>query len=128
MGLYLPVRGQGLKLLVRDWDPDNPELPLEVRRQVSRHHLPVVLQGTELLLRDCLVLIWIPRMDFSIQIQDLIDFTMVKRSVLILMVVRRIFDTTTRGTGDSTLGIGIIQGSALILRLRKDGDHGVVLI
>ena len=127
MGLYLLVRGRDLKLLVRDRDPDYPELPPEAQHQISRYHL-VVLQGTKLLLRDHLVLIWIPHMDFLIQIQGLIVFTMVKKSVSILMVVRQIFDTTTRGMGDSTLGIGIIQRPGKILILKKDGGHGVTLI
>ena len=94
-GLDLLVRGQDLKLLVRDWDPHILELPLEVRHQKSRPHLLVVPPGTELLLQDRLVLIRIPHMDFLIQIQDLVNFTMVKRSVTILMVVHRTFNTTT---------------------------------
>ena len=107
MGLL--IRGQNLELLVREQDPRILELPLEVRHQISRHCLLVVLLGTELLLRDHLALIRIPRMDFLIQIQDLIDFTMVKKSVTILMVVHQIFNTTTRGMGGSILGIGITQ-------------------
>ena len=59
-----PSQGQDLKLLVRDQDPRIPELPLEVCRQRSRPHLLVVPPGTKLLLRDRLVLIRIPRMDF----------------------------------------------------------------
>ena len=86
-----------MNLLVEDRDPNFQELPLEVRHQVSRHHLLVVLPGLELLPRDHLKPIWIPRMDFLILIQDpvMIRFMTVNRSPTILMVVHQIFNTTT---------------------------------
>ena len=79
------------------------------------------LPSSELLPRDHLELIRIPRMDSLIQIQDpvMICFTTVNRSPTILMVVHQTFDTTTRGMGDSTPGIGIIQPQRAITVLQQ---------
>ena len=61
-------------------------------------------------------------MNFLIPIQDpvLIRFTTVNQSLTILTVVHQIFDTTTRGMGDSSPGIGIIQLQCVIM-LPKQG-------